>query len=155
MAVCLETGEVVAETLLTVSCRCRLRCSNPETGESEGRERPFRVLNPQCQPGPVSRPENAEVNKKRKCCGGRYVITLAIVTLMMLAPAYGITVWLLIECLYHLYTHSRPNMYRHPLHQFFFAEFCTYCQYETRMKKVGQLQDRRYRHYISNLPMGT
>ncbi|CAA9998146.1 unnamed protein product [Nesidiocoris tenuis] len=35
-------------------------------------------------------------------------------------------------------------MYRHPLHQFFFAEFCTYCQYETRMKKVGQLQDRRY-----------
>uniref|UniRef100_A0A0A9WZI5 Uncharacterized protein n=1 Tax=Lygus hesperus TaxID=30085 RepID=A0A0A9WZI5_LYGHE len=149
MTVCRETGEIAAELLLTISCRSGEL--NPETGEWEKRNgRPFKI--PQKVTPP--RKQVTECDGK-KCCGGAYVIWLALITLMMFAPSYGVTLWLAMETLYHLYAHKKPGMYQHPLHFFFFSEFCAYCQSKVRMDKVQRLQDRRYRHYTSNIPMVT
>lgn len=82
---------------------------------------------------------------------------MAYITLSVILPDLAITLWLLVETVYHVYLHR--NRAIGPLNRgLLVSEFCAICQSERSMTLIGKLQDVRtnkMRQYVKNIPIGT
>ncbi|XP_014242513.1 uncharacterized protein LOC106662741 [Cimex lectularius] len=147
-----ETGEFGGDEIC-VKCNSLI---NQETGEWEepvGSRNSFKI--PSLA---EDKPKKAKPTTKL-CCSNKYTILLMVITLIMILPKVGVTLWLFIEVMLHLYIHRKPHlMVRYPLHRLAMAEFCGICQAERCKDRVGKLQDMRtskMRQYFKSMPIGT